>query len=70
MNKLVQEGLVFRVDKHCPMTRNNMAKLTNLRTRHAMYSFRQLFSHNPIEGNMCAGQNCISEEKVMRCITV
>lgn len=57
MNKLVLDnGLTFRVDKHCGITRNNMLKLQKTRIRQAMYGFRQMFSQKTLEGCVCASE--------------
>lgn len=56
MNKLVLDnGLMFRVDKHCGITRNSMNRLLKTRQRQALFAFRKLFSHKePIGGYICA----------------
>ena len=57
MNKLFMEGLTFRVDRYCPVTRKSMDRLINQRYRRALYAFRKLFSQYKIlEGQVCASQ--------------
>ena len=66
MNKLVLEnGLTFRVDKTCQITRRSLAKLFKERYRHAMYAFRVLFSQQALEGCACASELSMKREDVV-----
>ena len=64
MNKVVLEGLTFRIDKHCPTTVGNVQKLSKQRSRHASYAFRKMFSQTALEGKLCASDACGNKLRV------
>jgi hypothetical protein len=57
----LENGLIVRVDRHCPITRKNVAKLYRSRVRQAMWAFRQIFSQSNLESCICAGK-CSSKQ--------
>ena len=66
MNKLVLEnGLTFRVDKTCQVTRRSMTRLFKDRYRHAMYAFRVLFSQQTLEECGCASGISMNKKDVL-----
>jgi hypothetical protein len=64
MNKIVLEGLTFRIDKHCQTTVGNLQKLLRQRQRQAFYAFRKMFSQNTLEGNICGSEMCREEKEI------